>query len=95
MVVKCAFCLARHVIDLDGIETWFVSCGCGASGFIEDDQDLMENGHGGPGFTVKESSTMDGRPVLLSDPLAVFVDEWARRWHVSWYLPIDRGDPRQ
>lgn len=86
VVVKCAFCPTRHVIKLESIDTWFVACGCGACGFIEDDQELMESGHGGPGFTVKDSSTMDGRPILLSDPLTVFVDEWARRWHVSWYL---------
>lgn len=86
LVVKCAFCPTRHVIALEAIDTWFVRCGCKACGFIEDDQELMESGHGGPGFTIKESHTMDGRPILLSDPLPVFVDEWARRWHVSWYL---------
>jgi hypothetical protein len=32
VVVKCAFCLARHVIDLDGIETWSYRAAAGASG---------------------------------------------------------------
>ena len=91
VVAKCAFCPRRHVIELESIDTWFVQCDCGACGFIEDDRELMESGHGGPGFTVRESSTMDGRPILLSDPLAVFVDEWARRWHVSWYLLVSRN----
>jgi hypothetical protein len=86
VVVKCAFCLTRHLIILDQIDTWFVLCTCGSRGFIEDDQDLMESKHGGPGFTVKEASTPNGRRILLSDPVPVHVDEWARRWYVSWYL---------
>ncbi len=86
VVVKCAFCFTRHLITLDGVDTWFVRCRCGAQGFTEDEAECAENRHSGPGFTARHSQTSDGTPILLSDPLAVFVDEWARCWYVSWYI---------
>jgi hypothetical protein len=87
-VAKCAFCLERHLIELDGIDTWFCECACGARGFTEDDAGLPDQARSRPGFTVKESSTPDGRGILMADPLVVFVDERALRWYVVWYLPI-------
>lgn len=87
VVVKCAFCTRRYAITLEGIDVWFVRCDCGARGFTQNDHELIENRHTDrPGFTAKESATRDGERILLADPIAVFVDEWARRWYVSWFL---------
>ena len=87
IVVRCSFCPTRHSIAIEEIDTWFARCDCGACGFIEEDRELAENRCDSPGFTVRNALAGDGRPILLSDPQAVFVDEWARRWYASWYFP--------
>lgn len=88
IVVKCAFCTRRHLIPIEEIDVWYVQCGCGAHGFIEDDMEITESGHDGPGFTVRESSDFGGKPIWLSDPHTVYVDEWSGGWHVSWFVPL-------
>lgn len=88
LVVRCAFCTLRHVIALEGLETWFVECPCGARGFTENDAELDDAWRGRPGFTVKETAGPEEKPILLSDPVAVFVDERSCRWYVLWYVPL-------
>lgn len=85
VVVRCAFCVTRHVIVLDDIDTWFAMCPCGARGFTEDEASIDDRLTERSGFTVSESATPDGRPILLADPIAVIVDGLCLRWYVLWY----------
>ncbi|HOJ12955.1 MAG TPA: hypothetical protein PLS81_01455 [Deltaproteobacteria bacterium] len=87
LVVRCAFCTRRYLVEIEGIDAWWASCPCGAHGFAEDDGGLGVDADSRPGFTVKEVSSGLWGEALLSDPAVVYVDEWARRWYVFWVLP--------
>jgi hypothetical protein len=89
LLIKCAFCDKRFLLDMEELDTWFSGCECGASGFILDENELLVHGFGGVGFTVQEVTTTFGTHVLLADPIPIFVDGLGNKFFACWCKPIE------
>jgi hypothetical protein len=89
LLVKCAFCDKRFLLDMEELDFWFSRCECGANGFVLDENELSTNGFGGAGFTVKEVTTTFGRRILLADPISIFVDGLGNIFFACWCKAID------
>jgi len=89
LLVKCAFCDRRFLLDPGELETWYSRCECGASGFVLDENELLVHGFCGAGFSVQEVTTTFGTRILLADPISIFVDSLGNKFFVCWCRPID------
>jgi hypothetical protein len=89
LLVKCAFCDRRFLLDPEELDTWFSQCECGANGFVLDENELLVNGFGGVGFTVREITTTFGTRILLADPISIFVDGLGNKLFACWCKPAD------
>lgn len=84
LVVICAFCGRRHVINDEDPEIWSVVCPCGAHGFAEHEGEIeilesQEKG-GIPGEFLATCT----KGVLLFDTAPVYIDELYRKWYMCW-----------
>jgi hypothetical protein len=86
VVARCTFCGRRYALSIEELDVWFVRCECGACGFTQDEAELVEFGYEGVGFTVQEIEDVLGSPVLMADPVPVFVNERCCWVYVCWYM---------
>ena len=89
LIVKCAFCDRRFLVNAEELESWFSLCRCGARGFVLDEVELAVHGFGGAGFTAREVTTVFGTRILLADPIPIFVDDQGNKLYVCWCRQMD------